>query len=376
MAAFSNPLPVSQARPRERGVDWLLVGATAGLLLFGLFSQYSLEGGRFGGSFAKQLVWLAAGVVPFAIFLLVSPHTWRRFGTPLYLINAGMLALVLVAGSKAKGAQRWIEIGSFQFQPSEMAKILLVITLANFFHNRRDTLHSPKTFLLSFLHALPILLLVFRQPHLGATIVLFVIWLAVAVGAGVPMRFVFLTISLGLGFLAAAYVLRIPGVFKEYQVGRVQGLLRGDEQKERFQTSRAEIAFGVGGLTGVGFLNGEQKAGGFIPEQDTDFVFTVVGEEGGFVGCLLVLALYALLFFRAWWIMFRAKDPYDQMLAAGVLGLLAFHTIVNLSMNLQLIPVVGLWLPFLSRGGTALWLCLGCVALLLNIHRRQRPLLF
>ncbi|MCX7799966.1 MAG: rod shape-determining protein RodA [Fimbriimonadales bacterium] len=376
MAAFSNPLPVSQARPRERGVDWWLVAAAAGLLLFGLFSQFSLEGGRWGGGFAKQLAWLAVGAVPFAIFLLVSPHAWRRFGTLLYLTNVGMLALVLAAGSRAKGAQRWIEIGSFQFQPSEMAKILLVITLANFFHGRRDALQSPKTFALSFLHALPILLLVFRQPHLGATIVLFVIWLAVAVGAGVPMRYVFLTIALALGFLAAAYVLRIPGVFKEYQMGRVQGLLGGDEQKERFQTSRAEIAFGVGGLTGVGFLNGEQKAGGFIPEQDTDFVFTVVGEEGGFVGCLIVLALYGLLFARAWWIMFRAKDPYDQMLAAGVLGLLAFHTIVNLSMNLQLIPVVGLWLPFLSRGGTALWLCLSCVALLLNIHRRQRPLLF
>jgi len=376
VASFSNPLVVSEAKPRPWRVDWWLVGATLGLLLFGLSSQYSIEGGRFGGNFAKQLVWLVTGLVPAAVFFLVSPAGWRRVGTALYVGNVLLLAAVLVAGSRVKGAQRWIEVGSFQFQPSEMAKLLLVITLANFLYSRRDSLHRFSAFALSFLHALPVILLVFKQPHLGATIVLFVIWLAVCVGAGVPMRFVFATAGLGVAFLGLAYVLKIPGVFKEYQVGRVEGLLRGDEQRERFQTSRAEIAFGVGGLTGAGFLKGEQKAGRYIPEQDTDFVFTVVGEEGGFVGCLLVLALFGLLFFRAWWIMFRADELYDKILAAGVLGLLSFHTIVNLSMNLQLIPVVGLWLPFLSRGGTALWLCLSCVALLLNIHRRQRPVLF
>jgi rod shape determining protein RodA len=136
------------------------------------------------------------------------------------------------------------------------------------------------------------------------------------------------------------------------------------------------LAFGVGGIEGTGFRNGEVKKGGFIPEQHNDFIFTVIGEEGGLIGCTLVLAGFGFFFFRAWLIMFRATEPFYKMMAVGIMGTLAFHAIVNMGMNLQILPVVGLWLPFMSYGGTAMWLCLSCVALLLNIKRHERPVLF
>ena len=113
-----------------------------------------------------------------------------------------------------------------------------------------------------------------------------------------------------------------------------------------------------------------------MPKQHTDFIFTVVAEEGGLVGCVLVLGAFGFFLFRAWLVMYRAFDPFAQMACAGILGMIAFHTIVNLGMNLQLLPVVGLWLPFLSYGGTAIWLMLGCLGFLLNVRRRERPLLF
>jgi rod shape determining protein RodA len=151
---------------------------------------------------------------------------------------------------------------------------------------------------------------------------------------------------------------------------------RNDRQGKNWQTDRAEIAFGVGGVSGAGFGNGQQKAGHFIPEQHNDFIFTVVGEEGGLIGCTLVLAAFGFFFFRVFLIMHLATDPFYRMIAAGIFAILGFHTFVNIAMVLQIVPVVGLWLPFLSYGGTALWLCMACVGLLLNIRRREKPLLF
>jgi rod shape determining protein RodA len=132
----------------------------------------------------------------------------------------------------------------------------------------------------------------------------------------------------------------------------------------------------VGGLAGTGFLKGEQKEGRFIPEQHNDFIFTVVGEEGGLIGATIVLAAFGFFFWRVWLILIRAPDPFYKMVAGGIFAALFFHTFVNLAMLLKLLPVVGLWLPFMSYGGTALWLCLSCVGLLIGIRRRERPGMF
>ena len=162
-----------------------------------------------------------------------------------------------------------------------------------------------------------------------------------------------------------------------YQAQRIVGMSgKKDVKGKNWQTDRAEIAFGVGGVTGAGFNQGGQKKAGFIPEQNTDFVVTVIGEEGGLVGCLLLLGAYGFFFYRIFLVMLHTSDPFGKMAAAGVFAVLAFHTFTNMAMVMQLVPVVGLWLPFMSYGGTAMWLCLASVGLLLGIRRRERSSLF
>lgn len=374
MIGVSSTRPTDSTAPL-RSVDWSLLAVTCALIAAGLLSIYSVGAGTPGEAlFRRQLLMVAFGLGPFLLFAMVDPRFWLRHATWLYGVSVVLLSAVLFMGRTSKGAQRWVDVGPVQFQPSELAKILLVITLSAFFAKRLSSVQTLPTFLLSIAHVVPIAALVFLQPHLGSTLVMLAIWISVCILAGVRWRHLVGAIVVGavLGF--AAY--SVPGVLAPYQKQRIEALFSSDEQGANYQTTRAKIAFGVGGLTGVGFMKGEQKQGRYIPEQHNDFVFTVIGEEGGLVGCTLILAGFGFFFYRAWRIMFETSEPGFKMMAAGIIGLLGFHTLVNLAMNLELIPVVGLWLPFMSSGGSLMWLCMACVGLLLAIRRCETPLLF
>ena len=365
-----------QRRPRFD--IWLAVSSLV-LLVVGLMSLYSEGMAPDGGTeFKKQILFSLIGIVPFVVFVAVHPKVWLRLSNVLYAMNVAALLAVRVLGSTKKGAERWIEIGPMQFQPSEVAKLLVIITLSAFYANRQDSVRQLSTFAKSFLHVLPVLALILMEPHLGAAMVVVVSWFGISLISGVQVKH--LGFALGLFLALTGAVLTIPAVSSKvlhgYQAGRIKALNGKDVQGSNWQTERAEIAFGVGGVFGTGYLKGEQKAGHFIPEQHNDFVFTIVGEEGGLVGCTLVLAAFGFFFYRIWLVMFMAGELYYKMIAAGIFAALFFHTFVNIAMVLQLVPVVGLWLPFLSSGGTALWLCMACVGLLLNIRRREKPLLF
>lgn len=376
MASITAP-PIAVEKDKSiRQIDWWLLLSAAILIVFGLTSLYSLRDSLPGDNFRKQIVWIAVGLVPFAVFYTVHPKVWERLSFWLYLLNLALLLMVLAFGVEKNGAIRWIEVGGFQFQPSEMSKLLVVLTTSAFWAKRREEVHKLSTFLLSLAYVAPPLYLVHKQHQLGATLALFVTWLAVCVGAGVRLRYVFSLVFIGVAAVAIAYAMHW---LSPYQMKRIDAWIYHDPAHERgigYQVSRAEVAFGSGGLLGKGFGNGEQKKGGFIPEQENDFIFTVIGEEGGLVGSTLVLASFGFFFYRAWLVMFRATDPFYKMASAGILGMLAFHAVVNMGMNLRLFPVVGQWLPFMSYGGTAMWLCMSCVALLLNFRRRERPVLF
>jgi rod shape determining protein RodA len=353
---------------------WLAL-STLLLLMVGLMSLYSIDQASDGSRhLSRQLLRLGIGVVPFLLFFFVRPAFLRRYASILYLVNIALLLLVLVAGSSGGGAQRWLNFGPIDFQPSEMSKILTVITLAAFYANRHEDADRLSTFLLAILHVAVPMVLIFMQPHFGASLAMIVAWLGVSIAAKVRSRFIVGAVAVAA--FAVGFVLLVPGVLKPYQLERVHALFGGSEKDERFQIARAQMAFAAGGTTGAGYLKGEFKTPGFVPAQHTDFIFTVIGEEGGLVGCTLVLATFGFFFVRVWRITHRADDPFHRMIAAGLFSVLAFHTIVNLGMNLELLPVVGLWLPFMSYGGTAIWLCLASVGLLLNIERRARPILF
>lgn len=373
MAAGTYAAIRSQDRARTlRKIDWWLVASFLILLGMGLATLYSVgQAARYEGVFSRQIVRVGIGIVPFLVFLMIPPQAWRRSAMLLYGLNLLLLAAVLLVGNRGGGAQRWVQLGPVEFQPSEMSKLFLALTLASFFAARKEKIGRFSTFALSFLHVLVPAALVFAQPHLGATVVLIVIWLSTSIVAGVPARFVLApVVMVAVVFVASFFV---PGVLQPYQQDRMKSLVgRGDT----YQASRAQLAFGAGGIFGRGYLKGEQKEGGHIPAQNTDFIFTVVGEEGGFVGASLVLFAFGFFFYRCWLVMYRTADSFAKFAAAGVLGALAFHTVVNLFMNVQMLPVVGLWLPFFSYGGTAMWLCLASVGLLLSVRRHERPLLF
>jgi len=374
LAAISQGLAVDPRTRTGRRFDGWLVLATIILLGFGLMSLYSVGYEKGEVAFRKQVINTVIGLVPFSLFYFVKPEFWRKISNWLYVLSVGLLGGVLALGFRAGGAKRWIDVGPLQFQPSELVKLLLVLTLATFYVNRQDRVDKLSTFLWSIAHvALPIAM-VLKQPHLGGALVLLVIWLCVSMVSNVRLRYI--VGSLGLVVMLAAAAWTVPGVLRPYHKERVAALFTTDEQDEDYQVFRAQLAFGVGGVSGTGFLRGEQKRGGYIPEQHNDFIVTVLGEEGGLVGCGMLLAAYAFFYYRIWLVMRHADDVYYRMIAAGIFGLLSFHTVVNLGMVLQLLPVVGLWLPFMSAGGSAIWLCLACVGLLLNIRGRERPVLF
>ena len=359
-------------------VDWFLLLGAILLIAFGLASQFSKAYGTSSKDFIKHAINIVVGLAPFAVFWLVKPKAWMRMANLLYFVNLGLLALVLVIGENRNGADRWINLGFTQFQPSEAAKILIVLTLATFFAKRYEQIHRFSTFVWSFVHVAVPVALIIKQPHVGASIAILATWLCICLAAHVPWKFV-----LGAGIavvasLAVAFTVPAVGdlVLKGYHKERLKAMFTRDEKGESFQTERAAMALGSGGLLGTGFLKGEQKKLDMIPFQNTDFVFTIIGEEGGLVGSTLVLIAFGFFFYRIWLIYLHATEPYYRMIATGLLGMLAFHTVVNLAMVLQLLPVVGLWLPFMSYGGTAMWLCMACVGLLLNVRSKEKKVLF
>jgi len=383
MATLTRDSGYAIEQRRGPRVDWPLILATVILIVVGFMSLYSEGVTHDGGAnFRTQLRNTLIGLIPFSLFAFTPPRFWLRCANLIYAINVSTLVLVLVHGAHKKGAERWIQLGPIQFQPSEMAKILLVLSLAAFYAKRQDSIRSPVTFGLGILHVLVPVVLVLLQPHLGAAMVLVVIWFAISLVAGVPAKFLALSAA-AMAVLGGSMVFAVsnPGIAKflhihDYQMQRLLGMASNDHKAKNWQTERAEIAIGVGGIGGKGFLKGEQKAGHFIPEQHDDFIFTVVGEEGGLIGCTLVLAAYGFFFYRLWLVMFYASDVFNKIVIGGLYAALGFHMFVNIAMVLHIVPVVGLWLPFLSYGGTAMWMCMSSVALALAIKSREKPLLF
>jgi rod shape determining protein RodA len=368
-----------QAKAKDSS-DWLsglrfdpwMALATILLLVTGLMAVFSSAKGQgLGTIFPKQVINFALGIVPFMIFWRVAPQVWQRAANWLWVLNVALLAAVLVAGSHQMGAQRWIAIGSFQFQPSELSKILTAITLATFFSRRHGEISLFRTFVQSFLHILPTLFLVIKQPHLGGTLTILAIWLAMSVVAGIPWKFLFAS------FLAVAVIGASVVHFRllpSYMMDRIDGMKVSDDRGKDYQVTQASIAYASGGVFGKGYLKGEQKSA--VPMQWNDFIFSVIGEEGGLTVCLLVLASFGLLYFRMWLALVYSSDYWGKLVVAGILTFMAFHTFVNIGMTMGMLPVVGLWLPFMSFGGTAMWLCLSAVALVQNVYRQEEDSMF
>jgi rod shape determining protein RodA len=305
-----------------------------------------------GATFTRALVWAGLGVVTYAL-VTVFDYRWLRTLTwPIYLVNLLLLAATLVLGDSDAASSRWIGVLGFQFQFSELAKILMILVLARYLADRERKLDSLRSILGACLVMAPPWILVMLQPDLGTSLVFFAILGGMLFMAGASLRW--------LGVLAAAGLAALPLVWTyvlhDYQRERFTSFLdpSSDPLGAGFQLLTAQKAVSSGGLLGAGLTNGAQNQSDLLPVQTTDFVFAIVAEELGFVGCVVVFLLFAALIWRVLAIAWRSRDPFGLMVGAGVASMVLFQLTVNVGMVLGIMPITGIPLPFITHGGSSL----------------------
>lgn len=322
----------------------------------------------------KQGVFLIIGLVVSGGLLYFDYHKLYRLVPMLYVVNLILLLIVKFAGTSALGAQRWIQIGPFTLQPSEFAKIIMIICLARLMSNNHGGYRTWKSLLpVAGLMALPTLL-IFIQPDLGTSLVFMSITFGMLYIKDLNMKMV------KKAFIAfiAVFPLIWFFVLHEYQKMRILVLFNPsiDPYGSGYHVIQSKISIGSGGFFGQGLFAGTQSQLNFLPENHTDFIFSVIGEELGFIGAVFVLFLYFLLLYRTLMISRSSNDSFGSLLACGVFSMWLFQIFINVGMTLGIMPVTGIPLPFMSYGGSALLMNLLCVGLLMNIYLRRKKLMF
>jgi len=377
MDLVATRMYMSERRPL-RHLDPVLLVAVLALGIVGLVTIYSathasLVAQRIDPGFylKKQLTFVTLGIVVILVAASFDYRFAKVYAGIVYVASLALLVLVRTPlGTTIRGSQRWFQLFGFQLAPSELAKLALVAMLAAFLSQLRSSdLSLQDLYRATAIAAVPGLL-VFLQPDLGTSIVMVAILVGILVVAGARPRH--------LGVLALTAVVLFfgtlqLGLVKDYQIARLTAFFdpQNDPQRSDYNRNQAEIAIGSGGLFGRGYLKGTQTNLDFVPEQHTDFIFTVVGEEFGFVGAIFVLMLFALLIWRAVRIALLAKDPFGTYLAAGIASMLAIQVFVNVGMTLGIMPITGIPLPFVSYGGSSFLTNCAAVGLLLNVHMRR-----
>jgi rod shape determining protein RodA len=368
---------LGRARERPfRHVDGVLLVTVLALSVIGLFMVYASSHALSAFNVdptafvKKQMTWL---VLSGGVLLVTIAFDYRYAKVYAGFIYAALLLLLLAVrsplGTTVKGAQRSFQLLGFAFSPSEVMKVGLIIMLAAFLSERKGEGLSLRDLVRATLIAAIPMALVFIQPDIGTTIVLAAIMVGILIVAGAKTRHLALLAVLAAALLAGAFQL---GVIKQYQINRALGFLdHNSHTAAAYNARQSQIAIGSGGLTGRGYLKGLQTNLDYVPEQHTDFIFTAVGEEFGFVGSVVVLFLFAVLIWRAFRIALISKDPFGTYLAAGIASMFAIQMFVNIGMTLGIMPITGIPLPFVSYGGSSLIANYAAVGLLLNVHMRR-----
>ena len=350
-------------------VDWALLATALFIITLSVLSMWTLAPGRGGSALAwRQISWVGIGLVALLVVTSLDYRSLVRVAPVLYVGGLALLLAVLVLGRSVSGARRWIHLGPLTFQPSELFKLVFILTLAWVLTFRRDELLSRGVLLGTLVLAGVPFLLVVRQPDLGTALVLLPVLIAVLVGMGLRLRV--------LGALAVAGVAALPVFWlalKQYQRDRLLVYLDPfrDPLGTAYNVIQAKIAIGSGQLLGKGVAGATQSRLAFLPERHTDFIFAVFAEMWGFIGCLVLIAAYGLLVLRGFEIAAGTRDPRGRVLALGVTAALAAQTLINLGMVTGLLPVVGIPLPLMSYGGSSMVASLMGLGLLLSIRMRQ-----
>jgi rod shape determining protein RodA len=375
-------------------VDLLLAAATLAVAAMGVVMVYSATRGKLELAGAdprfylkKQLVYAIIGLAIMVVVLLVDYHQFEILGVFAYgAVLLGLLAVLSPLGSSARGSQRWFQVGSFQLQPSAFASLALILAMASYLRRRQGAIMLRHILVLLLMAGIPIFL-VYKQPDLGTAMVMAASLLVMMVVAGVKGRYL-----VGLGLLAVLGIIAVVqlGVLKQYQVDRLTSFVHqtpagqttpaaqggnnatnNQSQQSTYNLAQSKIAIGSGGTTGKGLFNGSQTNLNYVPEQQTDFIFTAVGEQLGFLGAASLLALFGIIVWRVLRAAQTARDTLGTLLCGGVLGLIGLSVFQNAGMTMGIMPITGIPLPFMSYGGSATIAFFAAIGIVLNVGMRR-----
>ena len=331
----------------------------------------------------KQLIALIVGIVTIIIIQFYDYSLLKEYSDLIYIFTVGVLILLLVIGSEISGGRSWISIGSINFQPSEIAKLVVVIMLANVMSEMKDKLKNFKGIIKSGLYAFIPFILIILQNDLGTALVILFIYLVMLYVAGGNQKIMLLLFGgsfLILVLLLSSHLLfETPLPFiKEYQLNRLVVFVNPDldPQGAGYNILQSKIALGSGKVFGKGLFAGTQNQLNFLPEKHTDFIFSVIGEEFGFLGISTVLGLYLLLFWNMIKIAINARDDFGKLVVTGIIALLFFHVFQNSGMTMGVMPITGIPLPFISYGGSAMLSNMIAIGIIININVRKKKIMF
>jgi len=369
-----------------RNLDFVLLSAVVLLFLFGLLVVYSATRGLAetrGDPFyyvKRQSIAALLGFAAMAVILTFDYRHLVKLSRLFYLGSLGLLGAVLVVGRVGGGAERWLSIGPLNLQPSEVAKISLILVLA-WALSEPDRVQGWRGIFVALAWLAPMWGLILLQPDLGTAITMAGMTLGILFFAGAPVKHLALLTTAGLGAAVGAVVASIQGwlpILKPYQINRL--IVFFDPYRYRHDAGwnviQSMIAIGSGSLFGKGLFGGSQTQLNFLPARHTDFIFSVIGEEFGFVGGVFVLVLFGVIFWRGGRILLQAKDSMGSLIVAGVLSMIFCHVLINIGMTLGLMPVTGLPLPLISYGGTSVLTTLTSIGLVLNVGLRRKKIHF
>lgn len=351
-------------------IDWILIAAILPLLGAGLLVMYSFSGNEY--FFTRQLIWIALSLAVFFGLSRVDFHFLRRTGVlvTLFLISVVLLVAVLLVGNVVKGAQSWFSLGFFNFQPADPIKLVLILILAKYFSRRHIEIANIRHILVSGFYAAVPAFLILIQPDFGSALIIGAIWFGMIVVSGISKKHLLMV----LGAAAITFGLLWGFAFTERQKDRIMTFIHplADVRGAGYNAYQSTIAIGSGELFGKGFGYGTQSRLSFLPEHETDFVFAAFAEEWGFVGALIVLVLFGVVFWRILGNAMVAESNFEMLYAIGLAIFLMAHTAINIGMNVGLLPVTGLPLPFVSYGGSHLLTEFAGLGILMGMRRYAR----
>jgi len=365
-----------------RHADMVLLALPFAISALGLLMIYSSTKTRLANQGLSKLYYverqslaIVIGVAAMAVVLAIDYRRIRDLWALVYIGALPLLFGVLVVGQRHKGAQAWFQVGPLQFQPSEITKVVVVVALAGYCHQHREDLDTRRLAVAISLAGL-LMALVFLQHDLGTTLVILVCSFSVLVVAGLRPAHVVALVMIGVSLVGFAV---LTGRVAAYRVDRIVGFLdqgntnqpASKQTEAQYSLSESKIAIVNGGLTGEGLFKGRQTNLAYVPEQHTDFIFTVVGEELGFAGGATLIGLYSVLVWRVWRTARVSADFFGTLLCVGVLGILAFQVFENIGMTMGIMPITGIPLPFMSYGGSAIIASFIAVGLVGNVSMRR-----